>query len=192
MFTHPGQEAALHGRRVRADARVEGQGGARLVLASQYPLARTRRTASAATCSRFYGARKALYELDRDPGRLPPGSTPTNRDQSIYSFIALCGTDPDESRRRRPQHDAASPTTPTASAFRRKGVYEEILNSDKDVYGGSNVYNGLPLASDPEPMHACEHSIDDEDSRRFPARSVKFRTLNPLRDIERRLQAKRS
>lgn len=27
------------------------------------------------------------------------------------------------------------------------GVYEEIFNSDKDVYGGYNQYNGLPLTS---------------------------------------------
>ena len=25
------------------------------------------------------------------------------------------------------------------------GEYEEIFNSDKDVYGGYNQYNGLPL-----------------------------------------------
>lgn len=29
----------------------------------------------------------------------------------------------------------------------RPGTYEEIFNSDKDVYGGSNAYNGLPLTS---------------------------------------------
>lgn len=29
----------------------------------------------------------------------------------------------------------------------RSGTYEEIFNSDKDVYGGSNAYNGLPLTS---------------------------------------------
>ena len=27
------------------------------------------------------------------------------------------------------------------------GIYEEIFNSDKDVYGGCNQYNGLPIAS---------------------------------------------
>ena len=27
------------------------------------------------------------------------------------------------------------------------GVYEEIFNSDKDVYGGAGQYNGLPVAS---------------------------------------------
>jgi len=29
----------------------------------------------------------------------------------------------------------------------REGTYEEIFNSDKDVYGGTNNYNGLPLTS---------------------------------------------
>ena len=27
----------------------------------------------------------------------------------------------------------------------REGIYEEILNTDKDVYGGSNAFNGLPI-----------------------------------------------
>jgi len=30
-------------------------------------------------------------------------------------------------------------------AISRSGIYEEILNTDKDVYGGSNAYNGLPI-----------------------------------------------
>lgn len=29
----------------------------------------------------------------------------------------------------------------------REGTYVEIFNSDKDVYGGSNAYNGMPLMS---------------------------------------------
>ena len=30
-----------------------------------------------------------------------------------------------------------------------EGIYEEIFNSDKDVYGGWGQYNGLPLTSEP-------------------------------------------
>lgn len=30
-----------------------------------------------------------------------------------------------------------------------EGLYEEIFNSDKDVYGGANQYNGLALATEP-------------------------------------------
>ena len=29
----------------------------------------------------------------------------------------------------------------------REGTYQEIFNSDKDVYGGSNAYNGLDLVT---------------------------------------------
>ena len=29
------------------------------------------------------------------------------------------------------------------------GTYEEIFNSDKDVFGGANQYNGLPIDSEP-------------------------------------------
>lgn len=29
-----------------------------------------------------------------------------------------------------------------------QGTYTEIFNSDKDVYGGSNQYNGLPLTTE--------------------------------------------
>jgi 1,4-alpha-glucan branching enzyme len=31
----------------------------------------------------------------------------------------------------------------------REGIYEEIFNSDKDVYSGKNQYNGLPLETKP-------------------------------------------
>ena len=31
----------------------------------------------------------------------------------------------------------------------QNGTYEEIFNSDKDVYGGANQYNGLPIDSEP-------------------------------------------
>ena len=30
-----------------------------------------------------------------------------------------------------------------------EGTYEEIFNTDKDVYGGDNQYNGLPIESKP-------------------------------------------
>jgi 1,4-alpha-glucan branching enzyme len=41
----------------------------------------------------------------------------------------------------------------------KEGVYEEILNSDKDVYYGSNQYNGLPLETIMEPRHKFRQHI---------------------------------
>lgn len=40
-----------------------------------------------------------------------------------------------------------------------EGTYEEIFNSDKDVYGGSNQYNGLPLSSSPYGSEGKPHHI---------------------------------
>ena len=40
-----------------------------------------------------------------------------------------------------------------------KGIYEEILNSDKDIYYGSNQYNGLPLKTVDEPRHQKNQHI---------------------------------
>jgi len=40
-----------------------------------------------------------------------------------------------------------------------KGTYHEVLNSDKDIYFGSNIYNGLPLTSYHEPRHDKPYHI---------------------------------
>ena len=41
-----------------------------------------------------------------------------------------------------------------------KGTYTEIINSDRDVYGGSNVYNGLPITTEDIEMHDFKQSIE--------------------------------
>ena len=43
-----------------------------------------------------------------------------------------------------------------------EGIYDEILNSDKDVYSGQNQYNGLPVASTPIGPLAYPHKIKIE------------------------------
>jgi len=103
-----------------------------------------------------YGTHKALYELDGSPEGFRWIDS-ANRDQSIYSFVRYA-SDRDEFCL------VLLNMTPVAyECYRigvpREGAYEEILNSDKDVYGGSNVYNGVPLRSEREPMHGCEHSV---------------------------------
>ena len=40
-----------------------------------------------------------------------------------------------------------------------EGEYEEIFNSDKDVYSGSNQYNGLPIKSTPFGPYGKPHKI---------------------------------
>jgi 1,4-alpha-glucan branching enzyme len=40
-----------------------------------------------------------------------------------------------------------------------EGFYEEVLNSDSDLFGGSNVTNGNGVPSCPVPRHGRQHSI---------------------------------
>ena len=40
-----------------------------------------------------------------------------------------------------------------------EGFYEEILNSDSEMFGGSNIGNGGMVSSVPEEMHGRPHSI---------------------------------
>jgi 1,4-alpha-glucan branching enzyme len=39
------------------------------------------------------------------------------------------------------------------------GWYRELLNSDSEVYGGSNVGNGGGVMSEPSPIHGFDHSV---------------------------------
>ncbi len=40
-----------------------------------------------------------------------------------------------------------------------EGFYEEILNTDSELFGGSNIGNGGLVSSNPKPRHNREHSI---------------------------------
>ncbi len=104
-----------------------------------------------------YKQEKALYELDHDP-RGFRWIDQTNRDQSIYIFL----------RQALDENEFVIillNMTPNAyEHFKvgvpKAGIYTEILNSDKEVYGGSNVYNGMPLVTIAEPNHGMTDSID--------------------------------
>jgi 1,4-alpha-glucan branching enzyme len=39
------------------------------------------------------------------------------------------------------------------------GRYDEILNSDSELYGGSNVGNLGGVSSEPVPAHGLDHSV---------------------------------
>ncbi len=59
----------------------------------------------------------------------------------------------------------------------RAGTYEEIFNSDKDVYGGWNQYNGLPLATaDEEGPEHRPHKLTLKLSS-FSAIILKYKTI---------------
>lgn len=97
-----------------------------------------------------------LYELDHDPQGFEWISS-DNQKQSIFVFcrkglnpldhaIVILNMTPNTY----PDYQVGVPAL---------GVYEEILNSDKAVYGGSDQYNGLPLLSSEMPFHNQPYSI---------------------------------
>ena len=108
-----------------------------------------------ADMSKVYLYHKALYYGDDDPNSFRWIEV-DNRDQSVFVYERKCDSE---------NLIIVLNLTPNAYTSYRIGVpydgtYTEILNSDKDVYGGSNLYNGLPLKSIKEAKHNCEYSID--------------------------------
>ncbi len=105
--------------------------------------------------SKVYLYHKALYAGDDDYNSFK-WIDADNRDQSVFIYerkyqdeliIVVLNLTPNAY----PVYKIGVPTN---------GTYTEIINSDKDVYGGSNLYNGLPLQAKKESKHNQEYSID--------------------------------
>jgi len=103
-----------------------------------------------------YNYHAPLFELDHDPSGFR-WIDQNNADQSIFVYaryaknkdnfcIVILNMTP-------------SSYTNYKIGVPRSGIYEEILNSDKDIYGGSNLYNGSSLQSVQESMHGLSDSI---------------------------------
>lgn len=105
---------------------------------------------------KVYNNHSCLYELDHSPSGFV-WIDQSNYDQSIYSFI----------RKGKAEDDfciIVLNMTPTVYSNYQIGVpmagdYEEILNSDKEIYGGSNIYNGLDLTTTNNFSHGYKQSI---------------------------------
>jgi 1,4-alpha-glucan branching enzyme len=98
----------------------------------------------------------ALYQLDHDP-RGFQWIDSNNRSQSMFSF-ARFGKNPDE------HVVVVLNMTPLVHHGYRigvpyKGTYVELINSDKDIYSGSNMFNGEPIFTQDVPMHGFDQSI---------------------------------
>lgn len=98
---------------------------------------------------------EALYKNDDDPEGFR-WIDASNSDQSVFSYY----------RKYKDQIDVCvlNLTPNSYMSYKlgvpEKGTYEEIINSDKDVYGGSNLYNGLPIKSKDEWSHGFSQSIE--------------------------------
>nr|MCR5741890.1 alpha amylase C-terminal domain-containing protein [Gammaproteobacteria bacterium] len=102
-----------------------------------------------------YLAEKALYkgDDDKDSFRWIDAS---NYDQSVFSYYRIKDGE---------LIVVVLNLTPNSYMDYRLGVpmagtYDEIINSDKDVYGGSNLYNGLPVKSEEIFSHSFMNSIN--------------------------------
>ena len=100
-----------------------------------------------------YHHHKEFYAFDHDP-RTFEWIDADNAKQSIYSYIRW-GKD---------EHSVIILNlTPNVYHNFELGVprkvYTRRLNSDKDVYYGSNQYNGLPLETIMEPRHKFRQHI---------------------------------
>ncbi|MBI9008739.1 MAG: 1,4-alpha-glucan branching protein GlgB [Tenericutes bacterium] len=103
-----------------------------------------------------YNHHKCFFELDHSP-RGFQWIDQRNYEQSIFSFVRF-GKEENEF--------AAVILNMTPNAYDdfcvgvpKKGSYEEILNSDKDIYGGSDVYNGALLKTVEESNHGFDQSL---------------------------------
>lgn len=104
-----------------------------------------------------YQYHKPFFELDHSPEGFR-WIDQTNHAQSIFVFARFAKDKQDFCV-------VVLNMTPNAyDSYRigvpQKGQYEEILNSDKDIYGGSNLFNGLPISSTDISMHEFPQSID--------------------------------
>ena len=41
----------------------------------------------------------------------------------------------------------------------KRGIYEEVFNTDKEIYGGSGITNGAEIMTEDVPMHGCPQSL---------------------------------
>lgn len=106
---------------------------------------------------KVYRHHHALFQLDHD-SRGFSWIDETNVNQSIYIF-ARYSQQPDEII------VVVMNMTPVAYENFTIGVpaagqYMEILCSDKEQYGGSNIYNGDIMETREEACHRCDQSID--------------------------------
>ena len=160
----PRQEAAVHGRRVRAGGASGATSARSTGTCSSSPSTPASRRWSA-TSTALYRDEPALWEVDSDPTGFW-WLEPNDADANVVAFARA-------STRRRARRWCASPTcrrcraTATGSACRARGRWREALNTDSTFYGGSDVGNlgGVERRADPvarparaRPSRRCRRS----------------------------------
>jgi 1,4-alpha-glucan branching enzyme len=154
MFTHPGKKLLFMGgeiaqwREWNHDGQLDWE-----VLGDARHLGMQRWVQD---LNRLYARERALCEVDFDN----KGFTwidPNDSDNSVISFLRSAA-DADDFL-----VTLVNFTPVPHSGYRvgvpRGGAYREVLNSDADVYGGSNVGNDGRVVAADEPSHGFPHSL---------------------------------
>jgi 1,4-alpha-glucan branching enzyme len=105
----------------------------------------------------FYAAQPALFQHDFDPSGFR-WIEANDAEQSVFTYIRFAD-DPNDFL------VIACNFTPVPRAGYRVGVpeagfYAELLNSDSEHYGGTNVGNGGGLNTEPTPWHTWNQSLN--------------------------------
>jgi 1,4-alpha-glucan branching enzyme len=103
-----------------------------------------------------YAADRALWEIDFEPGGFAWIDC-HDHENSVIAYV----------RRAVDAEDASVmivnftpvPRLEYRIGVAQAGVYREVLNSDAEIYGGSNTGNGGRVASAPSPSHGFEQSL---------------------------------
>ena len=155
MYAHPGQEADVHGLRVRPDARVELRPQPRLAPARPAAARRAAAVRPGPEPRLRVGAGAARGRLRRR--RFPVDRLQRQREQRRLVHPPRAATAATSSSRS--STSRRSRATATASACRAAGDYLELVNSDGEVYGGGNVGNGGIVRTEPIAAHGHPQSL---------------------------------
>ena len=135
MWAHPGQEAAVHGRRVRPAARMDARARARMVSCCELPehagvqrwvrdLNRVYRDAAGAARAGFRARRASSGSMPATPRRACSRSCADRARRPLV--LVVCNFTP-------------VPRTQLPARRAAAGRWREILNSDARDYGGSGL-----------------------------------------------------
>jgi 1,4-alpha-glucan branching enzyme len=148
LFSHPGKKLMFMGDEFGQWPEWNHDRGLEWAFADQIPHRGIRRLVG--DLNRLYREEPALFELDFDPAGFQWIDCSDN-ENSVVSFI----------RRARDAHDFLVIVLNLTPVVRHDyvvgvpeaGVYREVINTDAEIYGGSNQGNAGVVNSLPEPAH---------------------------------------
>jgi 1,4-alpha-glucan branching enzyme len=154
MFVHPGKKLLFMGSELAAWKEWDDADGLPWAWADDAPHVGVR--ALVRDLNRVYREQPALYQVDFQP----TGFSWIDCDDAAHSVLSLI---------RRAEHAADEVLavfnfTPVVREGYRMGVptpgrYRELINTDAEIYGGSNVGNALGLETEPVAAQGMAQSI---------------------------------